>query len=58
MVLNDSWSKARMSSVTNPLQQFLERILSDSLAEHDGKNSIGGRNITNVQFVDGIDAVA
>ena len=56
--MNDSWSKARMSSVTNPLQQFLERILSDSLAEHDGKNSIGGRNITNVQFVDGIDAVA
>ena len=27
---------------------FLERIMSDALEEHDGKVSIGGRNITAV----------
>ena len=32
---------------------FLERIMSDALEEHDGKVSIGGRNITNA-----IDALA
>ena len=37
---------------------FLERIMSDALEEHDGKVSIGGRNITNLQFTDDIDAVA
>ena len=37
---------------------FLERIMSDALVEHDGKVSIGSRNITNLQFVDDIDAVA
>ena len=29
---------------------FLERIMSDALEEHDGKVSIGGRNITNLRF--------
>ena len=29
----------------------------DALEEHDGKVSIGGRNITNLQFADGIDAL-
>ena len=37
---------------------FLERIMSDALEEHDGKVSIGGRNITNLRFADGIDALA
>ena len=37
---------------------FLERILSDALEEHDGKVSIGGRNITNLRFADDIDALA
>ena len=37
---------------------FLERIMSDALEEHDGKVSIGGRNITNLRFADDIDAVA
>ena len=37
---------------------FLERIMSDALAEHDGKVSIGGRNITNLRFADDIDALA
>ena len=37
---------------------FLERIVSDALEEHDGKVSIGGRNITNLRFADDIDALA
>ena len=37
---------------------FLERIISDALEEHDGKVSIDGRNITNLQFADDIDALA
>ena len=37
---------------------FLERIMSDALEEHDGKVSISGRNITNLRFADGIDALA
>ena len=31
---------------------------SVALEEHDGKVSIGGRNITNLQFADDIDALA
>ena len=37
---------------------FLERIMSDTLEEHEGKVSIGGRNITNLQFANDIDALA
>ena len=37
---------------------FLERIMSDALEEHDGKVSIGGRNITNLRFADDKDALA
>ena len=37
---------------------FLERIMSDALEEHDGKVSIGGRNITYLRFADDIDALA
>ena len=37
---------------------FLERIMSDALEEHDGKVSIGSRNITNLWFADDIDALA
>ena len=37
---------------------FLERIMSDALEEHDGKVSIGGRNITNLRFADDIAALA
>ena len=32
--------------------------MSDVLEEHDGKVSIGGRNITNLRFTDDIDAQA
>ena len=37
---------------------FLERMMSDALEEHDGKVSIGDRNITNLRFADDIDALA
>ena len=33
---------------------FLNWIMSDALEEHDGKVSIGGRNITNLQFASDI----
>ena len=32
--------EARMSCLTNPLQHFFDRIMSDALEEHDGKVSI------------------
>ena len=32
--------------------------MSDALEEHDGKVSIGGRNITNLRFAKDIDALA
>ena len=48
-----------MSSVTHLLQHFVfERIMSDALEEHDGKVSIGGRNINYLRLADDIDAVA
>ena len=37
---------------------FFERIMSDALEEHDGKVSIGGKNITNLRFAYDIDALA
>ena len=37
---------------------FLERIMSESLENHYGKVSIRGRNITIVQFADGLYAPA
>ena len=36
----------------------LERIMSNALEDHDGKVSIGGRNVTNLRFADDIDALA
>ena len=50
MVQNNSRSKARMSSVTHPLQHFFR-------TDHDEKVSIGDRNITNLRFADDIDAL-
>ena len=32
--------------------------LRSALEEHDGKVSIGGRNITNLRFADDIDSIA
>ena len=47
-----------MSSVAYTLQHFLQRIMSDTLEEHDGKFSTGGRNITNLRCAKDIDAIA
>ena len=44
--------------LSHTLQNFLERIMSDAMEEHDGKVSIGGRKITNLCFADDIDAAA
>ena len=35
---------------------FLKQIMSDALEEHGRRVSIDGRNITNLEFADGIDA--
>ena len=35
---------------------FLERMAFDALEEHDGNDSIGGRNITSLQLADDIHA--
>ena len=56
MVQNNSRSKAMMSSALFNI--FLEGIIFDALEEHDGKVSIGGRNITNLRFADDIAAVS
>ena len=37
---------------------FLERIMSDALEEYGRRVSIGGRNISNLEFADDIDAQA
>ena len=37
---------------------LLERMMSDALEKHDENVSIGGTNITNLHFVDDIDALA
>ena len=47
-----------MAPVTTLFNIFLERIMSNALEEHNGKVSIGGRNITNLWFADDIDALA
>ena len=37
---------------------FLERIMSNTLEEHDGQVSIGGKNITNLRYANNIDDLA
>ena len=37
---------------------FLERIMKDTLEDHEGTVSIGGRAITNLRFADDIDGLA
>ena len=44
--------------VRHPHQNFSKRIMSDALEKHDGRVSIGGRNITNLRFADDINALA
>ena len=50
--------EAWMSFVTHSHQFFLKRIMSDTLEEHGRRVSIGGRNITNLEFADDTDALA
>ena len=47
-----------MSSVPTLFNIFFERIMSDALEDQGEKVSIGGRNFTNLRFVDDIDALA
>ena len=47
-----------MSTLTHPLQLFLERIMTDASEDHDGTVSIGGRTITNLRFAYDIDGLA
>ena len=56
MILNNSQSKARMSPTL--FYTFLEGIMSDALEEHGRKVNMCGRNITDLQFGDEIDALA
>ena len=37
---------------------FRERVMTDSLEDHEGTVSIGGRTITNLRFADDIDGLA
>ena len=37
---------------------FLEKIMSGTLEEHDGKVSLGARTIANLRFANDIDALA
>ena len=46
-----------MSTLTHPLQQFLERITTDAIEDHEGTVSIVGRTITNLHFADDIDGL-
>ena len=43
-----------MSTLTNPLNVFLERIMCEALDDHECSVSIGGRLITNFHFADDI----
>ena len=47
-----------MSTLTHPLEIFLEWIMTDALEDHEGTVSIGGRTISNLRFADDIDGLA
>ena len=47
-----------MSTLTHPLQHIFERIMIETLEDHKGAVSIGGRTITNLRFADDIDGLA
>ena len=47
-----------MPTITNTLQHFLERIMTDALGNHQCALIIGGRTITNFRFANDIDGLA
>ena len=47
-----------MSTLTTLFNIFLERIMTDSLENHEGTVRIGGRTIPNLRFADDIDGIA
>ena len=47
-----------MPTITNALQHFLERIMTDALGNHQGNVSIRDRTFTNLRFADDIDGIA
>ena len=51
-----AWFRATVGCPLSPnsFNIFLERTMSDALEEHDGKSSIGDRNITNMPFANDI----
>ena len=50
----------RQESLLSPtlFNIFLERIMTDTLEDHEGTASTGGRAITNLRFADDIDGLA
>ena len=58
LVPNNSWGPTGVSTLIQPLNIFLERILTDALEDREGTVSIGGGTLTNLRFVDDIDGLA
>ena len=52
--------RVRQGCLLSPtlFNNFPERIMSNALEEHEGKVSLGGRNITSLRFADDRDALA
>ena len=49
--------RVRQECLLSPTLFNIEQMMCDALEEHDGKVSIGGRNITNLRFADDIDVL-
>ena len=47
-----------MSALTHPHQHISDWIMTDTLEDHEGTVSTGGRTITNLRFADDIDGSA
>ena len=49
----------RLGYILSPtLFNVFPEVIIDAIEDHDGKDSIGGRNITNLRFADDTDALA
>ena len=57
-VQNNSRNEAMMSSVTQPLQYFLERTMAERLWKNMMESWHRRQKITNLRFADDIDALA